>query len=69
MKTKIIGVYGVSNTLAIEIYEIVQDIDDYVIYKGNTEKKKHKAKIYTNTRGMYFNTFRGRIYLSECERV
>lgn len=47
------------------------EINDYVIYIDNFfggKNKKHKTKIYYNTKRPYFNYWGVRIHLDECIR-
>lgn len=69
---KVVAVYSFG-LCGLEIMDIINSIDDYVIYRfcggSETETKLHKAKIYYNTKEPYFNYNGKRIRLSECLRV
>ena len=57
------------NNGGIIIDDIINDIDDYVVYHY-TNSKKHKAKIYyTNSGRTYFRAGSVRHYLDEFMRV
>lgn len=69
-KRKIVGYLGISNTMSIVIYDIVDDIDTYVVAGIHpSDKKPRKYKVYYTKDDSYFN-FKGRRYkLSEFMRV
>ena len=58
---------GITNNISINIYNIEYGIDDKVI-AGYNNKNPRKYKIYTNTKGNYFN-LGGRQYLSDFIRL
>ena len=66
----VIAVYGVCNTLAIEIIDIEYGIDDSIIYKYSNSDKIYKSTVYYRKNGdQVFRTSIGYIKLSECLRV
>lgn len=66
---EIIGSMHITNNLALEIYDYEYGTDDKIIYKYSDEKRLRKARLYENTKGIYFNTPMGRIYLNEIMRT
>lgn len=57
------------NNFGIIIDEIINDVDDYVVFRYTDDKKTRKAKIYyTNSGRTYFRTSVGRQYLDEFMR-
>ena len=61
---EIIGSMSITNNLALVVYGY-EDNTNKIIYKYSDENKYRKAKLYENTKGVYFNTPTGRMYLSE----
>ena len=56
----------------IEIKDVLNDIDDYIIYAAGTLSSNptiHKSKIYNSGDRAYFRYNGSRIYLDECMRV
>ncbi len=68
MNNKIIATYCLSNSSVIAIYDIIHDINDYVIAGFNNDKPR-KYKIYYTGKDSYFNFGKLRIKLSECLKV
>ena len=66
---EIIGSMSITNNLALEVYGYEYDINDKIIYKYSDENKYRKARLYENTKGIYFNTSTGKAYLSEIIRI
>ena len=66
---EIIGTMHITNTLALEVYGYEYGIDDKIVYKYSDENKLRKVKLYDNTKGIYFNTPTGKVYLNEIVRV
>lgn len=66
---EIIGAMHITNTLALEVYGYEYGIDDKIVYKYSNENKLRKVKLYDNTKGIYFNTPTGKVYLNEIIRV
>ena len=66
---EIIGSMCILNDLALEVYGYEYGINDKIIYKYSGENKFRKARLYENTKGIYFNTPMGRMYLDEIMRV
>lgn len=64
---KIVGSISICNTASINVHE-VDDHGEYVIVSINSIKPR-KHKLYTNTKGMYFNFCGGRNYLHDVMRV
>lgn len=58
---------GITNNISINIYDIIYDVDDKVVAGYNNENPR-RYKIYTNTKGEYFN-LGGRQYLSDFIRL
>ena len=65
---EIIGSMCITNNLALEVYNYESDTNK-IIYKYSDECKFRKARLYENTKGIYFNTPMGRMYLDEIMRV
>ena len=65
---EIIGSMFITNNLALEVYNYESDTNK-IIYKYSDECKFRKARLYENTKGIYFNTPMGRTYLDEIMRV
>ena len=65
---EIIGSMCITNNLALEVYNYENDTNK-IIYKYSGENKFRKARLYENTKGIYFNTPMGRTYLDEIMRV
>ena len=65
---KVIASYGLSNTASINIYEIINGIDDSII-AGLNDRKPRQYRIYNTNKGSYFNWGKNRIYLNECMRL
>lgn len=63
-KEKIIASIGLCNCASINIYGFEYGIDDYII-AGLNDDKPRKYKIYSNTKGSYFNYGKHRYYLNE----
>ena len=68
-KLEIIGSMCITNNLALEVYGYEYGINDKIIYKYSGENKFRKARLYENTKGIYFNTPTGKTYLSEIIRI
>ena len=66
---EIIGSMCITNNLALEVYGYEYGINDKIIYKYSGENKFRKARLYENTKGIYFNTPTGKTYLSEIIRI
>ena len=66
---EIIGSVCITNNLALEVYGYEYGINDKIIYKYSGENKFRKARLYENTKGIYFNTPTGKTYLSEIIRI
>ena len=66
---EIIGSMCITNNLALEVYSYEYGINDKIIYKYSGENKFRKARLYENTKGIYFNTPTGKTYLSEIIRI
>lgn len=64
---KVIGSYGICNSASLNIYEVVNDIDDYVMAGFNNDKPR-KYKVYYTGKGSYFNYKGSRYYLNEFMR-
>lgn len=68
--SKTIAAYGLCNTAALLIKEIIFDIEDYVIYETSYDNKIHKAKIYYSNDDQDYFIYNGtKILLSECLRI
>lgn len=67
-KIEVIGSMSITNSLALEIYNYENDTNK-IIYKYSDENKFRKARLYENTKGIYFNTPTGKTYLSEIMRT
>jgi hypothetical protein len=69
----VIARYVLTAFNAIEILEIRNDIDDYIIFRYNNSgelTKKHRAKIRETPEGRaYFKSYNLQIPLDECVRV
>ena len=65
---EIIGSMCITNNLALEVYNYENDTNK-IIYKYSGENKFRKARLYENTKGIYFNTPMGRTYLDEIMRT
>ena len=65
---EIIGSMSITNNLALEVYDY-ESSTNKIIYKYSDEKKFRKARLYENTKGIYFNTPMGRTYLNEIMRT
>ena len=65
---EIIGSMCITNNLALEVYNYESDTNK-IIYKYSDECKFRKARLYENTKGIYFNTPMGRTYLDEIMRT
>ena len=66
---EIIGSMCITNNLSLEVYGYEYGINDKIIYKYSGENKFRKARLYENTKGIYFNTPTGKTYLSEIIRI
>ena len=66
---EIIGSVCITNNLSLEVYNYEYGINDKIIYKYSDECKFRKARLYENTKGIYFNTPTGKTYLSEIIRI
>ena len=53
---EIIGSVCITNNLSLEVYNYEYGINDKIIYKYSGENKFRKARLYENTKGIYFNT-------------
>lgn len=74
---KAIGVYSASAFSGLEVLEIENGINDYVIvrewvhsYDDPGEKEKiHRLMLYSTDKGFYFNFYGIRYYLNDFIRV
>lgn len=69
---KPIAVYTISNVFAINIYEIIYDIEDKVCYtwvNGEKESKKCYAIIRHDNEGRAYFNEKHHFYLDECIKV
>lgn len=73
MTNNIIATYGISNDSGIAIFDIVHEIDDYVVAAliyGDKQSKMTKNKVYYNQKAEpYFIKYGRRYYLHEFMRV
>ena len=69
----VIAVYSLTAFNAIEILEIIHDIDDYIKFRwinNGVSGKPHRAKVkYSKEGRAYFNTYKLSIPLDECIRI
>lgn len=66
--SKVIASVGLTNTSSLNIYEIVHDVEDYVV-AGMNDDTPRKYKVYSNTKGSYFKWGGSRYYLDEFIRI
>lgn len=73
MPKNIIEVYGIANTSGIAIFDIIHDVDDYVVsalFYGDKQLRTTINKIRTDSSGRsYFIKYGRRCYLDEFMRV
>ena len=67
-KLQVIGVYPICNGASINVYGVEYGIDGKIIASLNNQKPR-KYKLYSNSKGEYFNFGGNRIYLHEVMRV
>ena len=65
---EIIGSMCITNNLALEVYNYESNTNK-IVYKYSDENKFRKARLYENTKGIYFNTPTGKTYLDEIIRI
>ncbi|OAA90875.1 hypothetical protein [Clostridium ljungdahlii] len=65
---KVIASCGLCNAASLNLYEILNGIDDYVI-AGINNNKPRKYKLYSTNKGIYFNWGGNRYYLHEFIRL
>lgn len=68
MEKRVIASCGLCNVASLNIYDIEYGIDDYVVVGLNSQKCR-SYKLYTNTKGTYFNWGGTRYYLDDFMRI
>ena len=66
---KPIASYSICYSLALNIYSVIFEIDNYVIAGWSNEKNCKKYKLYSNKKGDYFCINRQRYYLDNFIRI
>ena len=73
VNNKPVAVMGICNTCSIVIFDIIYDINDYVISAfsdGENYSHKRKTRIFYDNNGMsYFNRYGVKYYLDEFIRI
>lgn len=61
--------YGIFNDLTIIVYDVIFDIDDYVVCGFSNEQRTFKSKIFYEDEDAYFMARDIKVPLNECMRV
>lgn len=66
MDNKAKAYYNIGILDTIFIYNIIYDIDNFVVFRHTRQKRLHKAKVRCNKQGkFYFVSYGKKYYLSE----
>lgn len=68
MENKVIASLGFCNTASLNVYKIINGIDDYIVV-GINDRNPRQYKLYTTSKGTYFNFGGSRYYTHEFSRI